>query len=337
MLHLANITFHNTHFPESSSEDLLDAGAAENGSGQLQSIATEVGIPDGISQYLTAAIADSTRRAYQADFADFIQWGGCVPCSQEIVAAYLAQRADTLSAATLTRRLVAIGRAHSCQKLPDPTKADLVRTVMRGIRRQHGTAQRQVAPLTKQDLLSMLPLMVGVKGLRDRAMLLLGFAAALRRSELVALDISDIQFVNEGLIVHVRKCKTDQEGQGRKIGVPWGRTAACPVKAVQTWFDHAKIVDGPIFRCVNKGGEIGERLSDHAVAVVIKSHAKAIGLDPNSVSGHSLRSGLATAAAQAGIPAHKIQAQTGHRSLEMLNRYIRDGNLFIDNASGGVL
>jgi len=208
---------------------------------------------------------------------------------------------------------------------------------MRGIRRQHGTAQRQVAPLTKQDLLSMLPLMVGVKGLRDRALILLGFAAALRRSELVAVDVADIAFVNEGLVVTLRKSKTDPEGQGRKIGVPWGHTAACPVKAVRTWLDHARIEDGAAFRCVNRAGTVGKRLSDHAVAVIIKSYAKAIGLDPASVSGHSLRSGLATAAAQAGIPAHKIQAQTGHRSLEMLNRYIRDGNLFLDNASGGVL
>jgi integrase len=337
MLQTVSYTFDNTHFPESFREDFLDAGAAENGGGRVQSIATEVGIPEGVSQYLTAAIADSTRRAYQADFADFLQWGGHVPCSPEVVATYIAQRADTLSPATLTRRLVAIGRAHSCQNLPDPTKADLVRTVMRGIRRQHGTAQRQVAPLTKQDLLSMLPLMVGVKGLRDRALILLGFAAALRRSELVALDVADLAFINEGLIVTLRKSKSDQEGQGRKIGVPWGRTAACPVKAVQAWLDHARIENGAIFRCVNRGSVIGERLSDHAVAVVIKSYAKAIGLDPNSVSGHSLRSGLATAAAQAGIPAHKIMAQTGHRSLEMLNRYIRDGNLFIDNASGGVL
>jgi integrase len=199
-----------------------------------------------------------------------------------------------------------------------------------------GTSQRQVSPLLKQDLLAMLPLFTGTRGIRDRALILLGFSAALRRSELVALNVADISFVNAGLIVCVRKSKTDQEGIGRRIGVPWGRTAACPVKALQAWLEFARFTDGPVFRSVKKAGVIGDRLSDHAVAIVIKGYATAIGMQPESVSGHSLRAGLVTSASQAGISLNKIQQQTGHRSMEMVNRYIRDANLFENNA-GGIL
>lgn len=295
-----------------------------------------IALSDSISRYISASIADTTRKAYRTDLADFVRWGGSIPCSPEMIAAYLIDRADNLSPVTLARRLVAIGRAHASQQLTDPTKADIVRSVLRGIKRTNGMAQRQVSPVLRENLLAMLPMMTGTKGLRDRALILLGFAAALRRSELVALDYTDLAFVSEGLVVHLRRSKTDQTGEGRKIGVPYGRSAACPVKAVQLWLEHAQISSGPIMRSVKKGGGIGGQLSDHAVATIIKSYAKAIGLNTDNVSGHSLRSGLATSAAKAGIAMHKIQQQTGHRGLQMLTRYIRDGELFINNA-GGIL
>ena len=184
----------------------------------------------------------------------------------------------------------------------------------------------------------MLPLMRGAKGIRDRALLLIGFAAALRRSELVALNVEDLQFVKEGLIINLRISKTDQEGQGRKIAVPYGRTSACPVKAIQEWMKHAQITRGPLFPPVGKGGRIGvAALSGQSVALIIKAYAEAIGLPTSNTSGHSLRSGLVTSAAQAGVAIHKIQAQSGHRSLQMLFRYIRDANLFEDNAAGLLL
>ena len=157
-------------------------------------------LPEAVNGFIAAALADNTRRAYQGDLADFLHWGGTVPCTPETLAAYIADRAETLSPHTITRRVVGISRAHVSQSLADPAKNDLVRTVLRGVRRKNGTAQRQVAPLLKQDLLAILPHMRGTKGVRDRALILLGFAAALRRSELVALDVHDLQFVNEGLI-----------------------------------------------------------------------------------------------------------------------------------------
>ena len=300
----------------------------------LQSIAIADGLPRMVAAYVTAAVADNTRRAYRQDLADFQQWGGCVPCSPAVLAAYIADRATTLSPHTVTRRVVGISKAHTSMGLPDPAKNDLVRAVLRGVRRSHGKPQRQAAPLLKQDLMALLPHMHGTKGIRDRALILLGFAAALRRAELVALDYTDLQFVPEGLVLHVRRSKTDQEGEGRKIAVPWGRSA-CPVKAVRQWLEHAGITAGPVFRSISKGERINaQRLTAQSVALIVKSYAKAAGMTAADFSGHSLRSGLVTSAAQAGIAVHKIMAQTGHRSVEMVNRYIRDASLFDNNAAG---
>lgn len=304
----------------------------------LHTIARAEALPPSVSAYLSAALADNTRRAYRQDLQDFFRWGGVVPCSSETLATYIADRATTLSPHTVSRRVVGISRAHTVQALPDPAKSDLVRTVLRGIRRSHGRPQRQAAPLLTADLLSLLPLMVGTKGVRDRALLLLGFAAALRRSELVALDVQDLQVVREGLVVRLRRSKTDQDGEGRKIAVPLGRTQACPVKAVTQWLEHAQIVAGPVFRSVTKGGAVSaKRLTDQSVALVVKAYVQAVGLPAAEFSGHSLRAGLVTSAAQAGAATHQIMSQSGHRSAEMLNKYIREANLFLNNAAGMVL
>lgn len=291
-----------------------------------------------VTQYITAAIADNTRLAYQQDVRDFLKWGGVVPCSAEVLAAYIATRAETLSAHTLARRVVGIGRAHVSQGYADPARNDLVRTVLRGVRRVKGSAQRQVDPLLKSDVLSMMLKLNGIKGHRDRALILLGFAAALRRSELAALAVADIEFVREGLVVYLRRSKTDQIGEGRKIGVPWGRTGACPVQALEKWMEVSRIKSGPIFRRVNRGGAVGTtQLSAQSIALILKGYATGVGLDPANISGHSLRSGLVTSAIQAGVAVHKVQQQTGHRSVEMLARYIRDAGIFEGNASGALL
>lgn len=300
----------------------------------LQSIAGAVSLPGMVTAYVAAAVADNTRRAYRQDLADFQQWGGSVPCSPAVLAAYIADRATTLSPHTVTRRVVGISKAHTSMGQPDPAKNDLVRAVLRGVRRSHGKPQRQAAPLLKQDIMALLPYMHGTKGVRDRALILLGFAAALRRAELVALNYADLKFVPEGLVLHVRRSKTDQAGEGRKIAVPWGRSA-CPVKAVRQWLEHAGITEGPIFRSISKGDRINSpRLTPQSVALIVKTYTKEAGMAAADFSGHSLRSGLVTSAAQAGIGVHKIMAQTGHRSVEMVNRYIRDASLFDNNAAG---
>jgi len=300
--------------------------------------ASEVGGLGLVSKYVSAAIADSTRRAYRQDLQDFLNWGGSIPATPEIVAAYVAERAQTQTVATLTRRVVGIGRAHVSQGLPDTTKSDLVRTVLRGVRRVNGAAQRRVNPLVKRELLEMVACMDGLRGARDRALLLIGFSAALRRCELAALQVEDIEMVREGLVINIRRSKTDQDALGRKIAIPWGRQSVCPVQALNQWLDASKITNGPIFRAINRADHVADQqLSAQSIALIIKGYARQVGLDQAKFSGHSLRAGFVTSAIQAGVAVHKIQQQTGHKSVEMLSRYIRDASLFDGNASGAIL
>ncbi len=291
-----------------------------------------------LSDYLRAALSDNSRRAYQSDLTHFLTWGGSIPATQEVVACYLVTHAEQYSMATLARRVVSISKAHTAQGLISPTDSEFVRMALRGIRHTHGSAQRQVAPAIKEDLLLMVAGLAGTKGVRDKALLLVGFAGAFRRSELVALTILDIEYVKQGLVVHVRRSKTDQDGRGRKIAIPFARGAVCPVLALQNWLEVSRITEGPIFRPVNRQGDIADsRLTAQSVALVIKERAKAAGLDSSRYAGHSLRAGLVTSAAQMGVSSWKIQQQTGHKSEAMLARYIRDANIFVNNAAGVVL
>jgi len=175
-------------------------------------------------------------------------------------------------------------------------------------------------------------------GCRDRALLLLGFAGALRRSELVGLDVADITEGTDGLTVRLRRSKTDQEGAGRTVGVSYGSNpVTCPVRAWRAWLELSGITEGPAFRSVDRHGRIGTtRLSPQAVALVLKRHAARAGIDPGEVAGHSLRAGLATSAAEAGVPERVIAATTGHKGTAMLRRYIREGSLFRENAASAI-
>lgn len=288
-----------------------------------------------VRHYLNHALAGNTQKAYKADLKHYHSWGGTIPASPEMIARYLSAHPEILSIATLQRRLVAIGKIHVMQDYPDPTKNDLVKMTMRGIRRVHGKPQAQVSPILKEDLIVMLSHCPDtLKGHRDRALLMLGFCGALRRSELVAVKAEDIEFTAQGIILTLPRSKTDQTGQGRKIGIPKGRGRICPVMAVNDWLAHLSVAHGPVFRSITKGGVLSEgSLSDRAVADIIKSYAEKAGLNPQRYSGHSLRSGLCTSAAQHGVSSWKIRAQTGHKSDSMLSRYIRDGDLFTDNAA----
>ena len=177
-----------------------------------------------------------------------------------------------------------------------------------------------------------------LKDIRDRALLLIGFAAALRRSELVALDVADIEHVRRGIVLYLPRSKTDQDGQGHKIAIPYGRTRWCPVAACDIWLSASGIAEGAIFRPVDRHGRVhGGRLSGEAVSLVVRERVAAAGLDPTGYSGHSLRAGFATSAAQAGVQAWRIKAQTRHASDAMLARYIRAGKLFTDNAAEALL
>jgi len=291
-----------------------------------------------LRSYINAAVADETRRAYQGDLQDFLAWGGCIPCSADALAQYVADRASVHKPSTVRRRVVGISRAHTSAGFADPAKSDLVRAVMRGVRRLHVGQVAQVSPMLREDILQLMPLMTGVRGLRDRALLLLGFACAMRRAELVAVDAEHIEWSHQGLLVHVLRSKTDQLGVGRKIAVPYGRTIACPVSAVRDWMQIGSIDSGPLFRSIDKGGAVSSsRLTPQSVALIIKARMQEAGFDCASYSGHSLRAGLVTSAAQAGVSITKIQQQTGHASLNMLARYVRDAKAFEGNAAGALL
>jgi integrase len=294
---------------------------------------------DNVRAYVEAGIAPATRRAYRADLEHFRAWGGDIPTTDIQLAAYLAERATTLKVATLTRRLAAISIAHKAQRLPSPVSSPLVRATMRGVRRERGTAQRQAAPLLREDLFVVLAAPGDrLKDLRDRALLLIGFAGGLRRSELVAIDLVDFERVREGIVLTIRRSKTDQDGVGRRIGIPFGRTIHCPVRALDAWLTAARIEDGPVFRPVDRHGRVSVgRLSGEAVSLIVCARMAAAGFDSAGYSGHSLRAGFATSATRAGVPTFKIRQQTGHASDAMLSRYVRDGELFLGNAAGVLL
>jgi len=199
-------------------------------------------------------------------------------------------------------------------------------------------AQHQAKPLLREDFFVVLGAMRDrLKDLRDRALLLIGFAGGLRRSELVAIDLIDLERVREGIILTIRRSKTDQDGIGRKIGIPFGRTIHCPVRALDAWLSAARIEDGPLFRSVDRHGRVSGRLSGEAVSLIIRGRLSVAGFDPTGYSGHSLRAGFATSATRAGVSTFKIRQQTGHASDAMLSRYVRDGELFLGNAAGILL
>ena len=282
---------------------------------------------------------ENTRRAYRSDLRHFTDWGGVIPASDMMVAEYLAAHAGTLAIATLQRRITTIAKAHTSQGLVSPTRSDLVRMTMRGIRQTHGCAQRRVAPIMKDDLIAMVEEMGdGLKDLRDRALLLVGFAGAFRRSELVAISCIDIEHVSEGIVINLRRSKTDQEWKGRKVAIPYAKGAVCPVLSLEVWLSAAEIAEGPVLRGVNRHGRVSKRaLSPEAVALVVKARCVAIGLDARRYSGHSLRAGLVTSAVSADVPVWKIKEQTGHASDNMVQRYIRTDQLFVGNSVGVLL
>jgi integrase len=296
--------------------------------------------------YARNATAENTRRGYRSDWAGFAAWceaagQEALPARPETVACYISELAATHKPATIARHLAAIASAHKARGFPSPASMQhgAVAAVWHGIRRTHGTAQTQKSPLLTADLRRMAgALDEGVMGARDRALLLVGFAGAFRRSELVGLDIEDCEFGRDGLVITLRRSKTDQEAQGRKIGIPYGSNPeTCPVRALQAWIEVSGAESGALFRPINRHGQVrGGRLTGTAVALIVKRHAAAAGLAAENFSGHSLRADLATAAAIAGASEPAIMRQTGHRSAAMLRRYVREASLFRENAAAVV-
>lgn len=298
-----------------------------------------VQLTEQAADLLSHSIAPNTERAYQSDIRQFLEWGGSLPASTAVICAYIGHFAGVHSIATILRRIATLSKAHEAAGLPNPCRAEIVKATLRGLKRKHSSAQRQAKPLLRDDLFLMLDRMDdSLRDRRDRALLLIGFAGGFRRSELVALDSADMEITRQGLIITIRRSKTDQEGHGRRIGIPQGRTRHCPVAAFQAWLEAAQIDAGPIFRPITRHGHVAQSaLTGDAVSLLIRERVAAAGIDPEGYSGHSLRSGFATSAAQAGVSTLKIRAQTGHSSDAMLARYIREGELFAENAIGMLL
>jgi site-specific recombinase XerD len=306
---------------------------------------TEIGplaeIADRASEFMHQSKAKNTIRAYRADWEHFTAWcqshgQSSLPAAADTVALYVADLAATHKPATLTRRISAISQAHQIAGMETPTGSAKVRLVMAGIRRTMGTAQAAKTPVLVDDLRRMLAGLPGnLLGVRDRVLLLIGFCGAFRRSELVALDAADIAITRDGLVVTIKRSKTDQEGVGRKIGIPYAsHVETCPVRSLQDWLEKSGITEGPLFRPIDRFGRMASmRLSGAAVGEIVKRYAAAVGLDATEFAGHSLRSGLATSAAAAGASERSIMNQTGHRSVNTVRRYIRDGSLFRENAA----
>jgi integrase len=296
-------------------------------------------LPSHIADLVRDSLSANSRRAYASDVTRFAAWGGAVPATPAVIAEYLADHADSHAVASLIRWLTSLAKAHRALGAADPTDSELVKSVLRGIRRRNGSMLAQAKPLLRDDLFAILDAVGGgMKADRDRALLLIGFAGGFRRSELVGLDVADAEPVKQGIIITIRRSKTDQLGIGRKIGIPYARGRHCPIAALDKWRAASGIADGPVFRPVTRHGQVvPARLSGEAVSLVIKERLVALGIEPNLYSGHSLRAGFVTSAAQAGVSSWKIREQTGHKSEAMLARYIRDGEMFLDNAAGALL
>lgn len=278
-------------------------------------------------RYIDAARSVATKKAYAADLAHFLANGGKLPATPQQLSAYLAKLAATLAVATIERRLIGIHRAHQDLHVASPAAHVSVRQTMQGIRRTLGTAQRRVRAILKDDLLEMLALIDQQKPMRaarDRALLLIGFAGAFRRSELVAVQYEDITVVDEGIEILLRRSKTDQEGVGRTVFIPRAKGARCPVAAIAQWTALSGMDSGYVFRRVTRHDTVGSRpLTGQSVALILKAAYRRGGGTASLVAGHSLRAGYVTTAAMAGLQPFQIQQQTGHRSMATLARYIR--------------
>ena len=323
------------------------AGSLQERHGPLDAIELrESALETEVAELRSHALAANSQRGYTADWRNFIAWctargREALPASADTATLYMVDRSATLANASLTRAIAAISRHHREAGFHSPTQDAGFRQLMAGIRRKNRAPQDAKQALLVEDLFTILKQIPGLGKseaveYRDRALLVIGFCGALRRSELVNLDVEDVRSAPEGIILTLRWSKTDQAAEGIEIGIPKGRkSATCPVTLLRAWLDYSKIASGPIFRPIQQNGKIlNRRLTDASVALIIKRHVGHAGFAPGEFSGHSLRAGLATSAAEAGQNEREIMNQTRHKSEKMVRRYIRKGSLFQGNVVG---
>jgi len=283
-----------------------------------------------VAGYSAAAQSNATTRSYDAGIRHFKQHGGTIPATPTLVAEYLASQAGTLAVATLEHRLIAIHREHTDRGLPSPVMDNIVKRTMQGIRRTLGTKQRRVTALVKDDLLEMMvhvDQQMPMRAARDKALILIGFAGAFRRSELVGLRFEDVTEYDSGVELMLHRSKTDQNGAGRTVFIPYARGTRCPVKVLKYWLAIAGIDSGPLFRPINRHDQLvgWKALTPQSVALIVKASVRMMAGEEaaKAVAGHSLRAGYCTEAATVGLQPYQIREQTGHKSDVTLARYIR--------------
>jgi len=289
--------------------------------------------------------ANNTVRAYKSDFNNFglfcAQNGfKSLPSEPKIVSLYITHLSSKgIKMSTLKRRLVSIGVIHKLKGHYLDTKHPVIIENIMGIKRRKGSIQKGKKPLLINNLKKIINVIdecntENIKKFRDRSIILMGFSGGFRRNEIVSLDYDDLDFVTEGLKISIKRSKTDQFGEGSVKGLPYfDNTKYCPVLSLKNWIEISKIRSGPLFRRFSKGTKLSEkRLTDQTVALLIKKYLKIAGIDSKNYSGHSLRSGFATSAAEAGVEERNIMSMTGHKSSEMVRRYIKEANIFKNNA-----
>ena len=302
-------------------------------------------LQDDTINNLKSSKSANTLRAYKSDFRDFsifcMKHGlRSLPSNPKTVSIYLTSLSKSeAKMSTLRRRLVSIGVVHKLKGHYLDTKHPIIIENILGIKRTKGSIQRGKKPLLINYLNKLIEVIDNniypeIKKLRDKAIILIGFSGGFRRSEITSLDYEDLDFVEEGLKILVRRSKTDQFGEGHLKGIPYFvNSPLCPVKSLKEWINISKINSGPIFRKFNRGFNLSTmRLNDQSVALLIKYYLNLAGIDSKNYSGHSLRSGFATATAEAGADERSIMAMTGHKNSQMVRRYIREANLFKNNA-----
>tara|TARA_B100000963_G_scaffold348125_1_gene355252 strand:+ start:48 stop:1001 length:954 start_codon:yes stop_codon:yes gene_type:complete len=288
--------------------------------------------------------ANNTLRAYKSDFKDFsifcVKHGvQSMPTEPKIVSIYLTHLSKTSKISTLRRRLVSISMVHKLKGHYLDTKHPVIIENLMGIKRLKGSIQRGKKPILINHLKSIVNVINqekidNITKLRDKTLILIGFGGGFRRTELISIDFEDLEFVKEGLKIIVKKSKTDQYGEGMLKGLPYfSNEIYCPVINLKRWLEISKIKGGPIFRRFVKGASItNNRLTDQSVALLIKRYLNLAGIDNKNFAGHSLRSGFATVAAEMGADERSIMAMTGHKSTQMVRRYIKEANIFKNNA-----
>ena len=291
--------------------------------------------------------ASNTIRAYKSDFKDFGAF--CVkngfkplPTEPKIVSLYLTHLSmKDAKISTLRRRLVSIGVIHKLKGFYLDTKHPIIIENLMGIKRKKGSYQKGKKPILINHLKLIIEAIdkdtsdeTGIRKLRDKTIILLGFAGGFRRIELISIDFEDLEFVSEGVKIFIRKSKTDQFGEGMLKGLPYfDNQKFCPVWHLQKWLEESKIKSGPIFKRFSKGLILGKnRLTDQSVALFLKKYLSRAGIENQNYSGHSLRSGFATVSAESGADERSIMAMTGHKTSQMVRRYIKEANLFKNNA-----